>query len=73
MIRGKRYDNIVFIASYVELAKKAQKVIEDLKIDMELVYSKNIQHSVQFVNESLKAKNIDAIITIRRKKSLRSL
>ncbi len=63
MIRGKRYDNIVFIASYVELAKKAQKVIEDLKIDMELVYSKNIQHSVQFVNESLKAKNIDAIIT----------
>lgn len=63
MIGGKRYDNIVFIASYVDLAKKAQKVIKDLEIEMEIVHSKSIQHGVEFVNELLKTKNIDAIIT----------
>jgi prephenate dehydratase len=63
VIGGKRYDNIVFIASYVDLAKKAQKVIKDLEIEMEIVHSKSIQHGVEFVNESLKTKNIDAIIT----------
>lgn len=63
MIKGKRYDNIVFIASYLELAKKAQKVIKDLKIEMKIIHSKNIQHSMEFVNEMLKTRNIDAIIT----------
>lgn len=63
MIKGKRYDNIIFIASYSELAKKAQNVIKDLKIDMEIIHSKNITHSMEFVNEALNTRNIDAIIT----------
>lgn len=63
MLPIKKLDNIIFIASYSELAIKSEKVMTDLKIKVQIVHSLNLQHSLDFVSESLKKGTIDAIIT----------
>src|SRR5665647_1245395 len=63
MIPIKKLDNILFIAPYLDLATKSEKVMAELKINVQIVHSISLQDSLDFVSEILKKETIDAIIT----------
>ncbi len=55
--------NILFIAPYKELADEATKVINDMEVNIEVIHSISMKHSMEYVSDYLSKKNIDAVIT----------
>lgn len=59
----KAWDNIIFIATYKEMDKRAEEVMKDLGVKVEIVHALNLPHSVEVVRKGLKKGSVDAVIT----------